>query len=141
MNDHQTGGFHTECKKCDMNVWIKTIGLGCLLWNDKVRPKDKSFSECQCEERQKTKGEESTQMKTRLIVEKFVSVMGDCVTWLFNKWIEKVRDKDKTYEWLSLLLIDKTRYKDKIYIWVSVIFDGWYDERLKTRVEESTFLR
>ncbi len=58
-----------------------------------MRVKIKPISECPCDERLKTKGEESTRLsdtgllgelehlkiKTRLIDEKFASVMGECV--------------------------------------------------------------
>ena len=42
------------------------------------------------------------------------------------------------FVWSCLLLINKTRAKDKNYIWVSVY--SRYDERLKTKDEESTRL-
>ncbi len=59
----------------------------------KRKLKIKSICECRCYERLKTKGEESTRLaytgllgglehlkiKTRLIDEKFASVMGECV--------------------------------------------------------------
>jgi hypothetical protein len=58
-----------------------------------VRAKEKPISECRCDEKLKTKTEESTlltytglfgelehlKIKTRLIDEKFASVMGECV--------------------------------------------------------------
>ncbi len=58
-----------------------------------MRAKEKPISECRCDEKLKTKTEESTlltytglfgelehlKIKTRLIDEKFASVMGECV--------------------------------------------------------------
>jgi hypothetical protein len=66
----------------------------CLLWIDKAKVKIKPISENRYEERLKTKPEESTcltytvllgelehlKIKTRLLGEKFASVMGERVT-------------------------------------------------------------
>jgi hypothetical protein len=69
------------------------IGYCCSLLIDKARAKDKLIYECRCDERLKTKAEESTRLtytglivelehlkiKTTLIVEMFPSVMGEYV--------------------------------------------------------------
>ena len=66
----------------------------CLLWNDEVREQTSPINVCRCDERLKTKDEESTWLgytglvgelehlktKTSLIDEKFVSVMGEYVS-------------------------------------------------------------
>jgi hypothetical protein len=69
-----------------------------LLYNESIKRelKTRPINECRCDQRLKTKVEESTHLvytglhgelelpkiKTRLINEKFVSVMGKCVTVL-----------------------------------------------------------
>jgi hypothetical protein len=70
------------------------LNFCCLLLIDKERElKTRPMYECQCDERLKSKGEESTclaytglfgelehlKIETRLIDEKFESVMGECV--------------------------------------------------------------
>ena len=64
----------------------------------KREPKIRGIYECRCDERLKTKVEESTRItytgflvelehlkiKTRLIDERFVSVMGECVIYKLN---------------------------------------------------------
>ena len=75
-------------------VYHETMGCtGCLLLINKVRVKQKPIHECRCDERLQVKvegtarltytvlygGVEHLKIETRLIDERFTSVMGECV--------------------------------------------------------------